>query len=117
MTVVAPVRDPKNSGDTVAFTGGSSTADNEILLELDARGLTEFHASSAAGSFDIMVSHDGTNYLAAQVAMEDLTSTTPATRVIATTATKAAMFKGFYNRIRFMQAGATAVTGFCVIAK
>ncbi len=117
MTVTAATRGLQRNGDHIEYIGGASTADNEVLLELDARGLTDFYASSTAGAFDMLVSHDGVNYLSSNIAVEDLTATAPATRVVTSTANKPLWFKGRYRSIKFMQNGATGVTNFCLNAR
>ena len=57
---------------------------------------------------DVDVSLDGTNFAAA-IALTDLHSLTPATKVLATTADLIYFFEGNYKAVRVLQDGVTAV--------
>ena len=99
----------------VAYYTGSSAADNAVLFQITLTPggpqYNTFQFGSAAGAIDVFGSGDGTTYLADPVAMIDLTSTTPSTLVIETTAGKHFGIRGQFKALRFLQKGATGVTG------
>jgi hypothetical protein len=70
-----------------------------------------FCFASVAGVMEVEVSGDGTTFLATKIALIDLTSTTPSTAVVVTTAGKSFGFSGKYRAVRLLQNGGTAVTG------
>jgi len=94
-----------------ALEGDFDGADNSVVLELEnAERYNEFTLMSGAGAMDVDVSLDGTNFAPA-IAMIDVESADPATRVVATVAGKAYRFAGTFKTIRVLQKGATEVGG------
>lgn len=95
----------------VNFTCTASVNDNDVICSIidDALHYDTWVLGSTAGAMDVEVSLDGTNYLATVIALLDMTSTTPATMVVVTTAGKPAAFRGKFRAIRVRQNGATAV--------
>jgi hypothetical protein len=95
----------------VLFPCTAGVSDNDVIVTLtdDALHYDTWILGSSAGAMDVEVALVGTSYLATQVALLDMTSTTPATMVIETTAGKAAAFRGKFSAIRIRQKGATAV--------
>lgn len=114
MAVTAPIKQPDSSRIVEVYSGGGSTADNEVILELDARGYDEFTLGSLTGAVDVFASLDGTNFLTTAVGLVNPTDGAPDA---ATTANGVFQIRGSFNRLRFLQNGATAVTGFSVVAK
>jgi hypothetical protein len=107
-----------DEGKWVYYTGGAGDGDNTVVLELDGRGALEIIAISTLGAFDVLGSLDGTNFSANPIALEDLTSTTPATRVVVSTADKAVRVPtAGFRKLRFQQAGGTAPTNLCVAVR
>lgn len=91
-------------------TAGVNTGDVIASITDDALHNDTWELASTGGAMEIEVSLDGTNYLASKLALLDMTSTTPSTMVVATTAGKIAAFRGKFRAIRIKQTGATAVT-------
>lgn len=89
----------------------AGVSDNDIIVELTGNGdlYSTWQIASTAGAMDIEVSLDGTNYLAAVMALIDLMSTAPSTAVVVTAAGRVYGFKGRYKKVRVRQNGATAV--------
>jgi hypothetical protein len=105
-----------NSKNLVVYNGGlGAVADNDVLLELDVSGFLEAVAQSTLGSFDVYGSTDGVTFGANALALEDLTSTTPATRVVVSTADKPVRVRcAGFKKLRFQQNTTTTVTAFRV---
>jgi hypothetical protein len=111
MALTVATRVQNRAGVWEFWTGGIGVSDNDTLLELALNGAIEVVLLSRAGSVDVTGSLDGTNYGSSQLALEDLTSTTPATKVVATTANKPASIKTVgYQKLKIQQAGATAAS-------
>lgn len=92
------------AGPTHQIIGIAGVADNQVVAEIEnAERYNEFTLMSSAGAMDVDVSLDGVNFAAA-IALEDLHSTTPATRVVVTAADKVYRFQGTYKTIRVRQA-------------
>jgi hypothetical protein len=114
MAVTAPTKQPDTSRVVEVWSGGGATDDNEVILEIDARGFTEFTLGSVTGSVDVFASLDGTNFLTTAVGLINPTDGAPDA---ATTAQGVFQLRGSFHRLRFVQNGATAVTGFSVVAR
>lgn len=114
MAVTVSVKQADTSRNVEAWSGGASDNDNEVLLEIDARGFEEFSFGSTAGAFDVFVSLDGATFLATAVGVVNAN-----TGVIAALTTAGAPFtlNGTFHKLRFMQNNVTAVAGFSLIAK
>lgn len=99
-------------GGTAGFAGLSGDfdgTDDDIVIELEnAERYNEFTLMSGAGVMDVDVSLDGTNF-APIIALTDLESTTPATRVVVTVAGQLYAFYGTYKTVRVRQASAVEV--------
>lgn len=96
----------------------ASNADNAVVFTLTGNGQDNdtYQLGSSAGAMDVFGSGDGTNFLATPLALIDLASTTPATRVVETAAGRHFQFTGRYKAIQILQKGATAVENAYVIA-
>jgi hypothetical protein len=100
---VTVVADP-----TVSFTGSIGTNDNDVVYTSgDISGFTKHYIEATAGTIDVDVSVDGTNYIAA-VAGVSLTTTTPATRVVEAASGVCIVIEGVFKKMRINQKGATA---------
>lgn len=90
---------------------GTGVSDNDTIFEIasNAEYCDTWQLGSTAGSMDVYVSGDGTNYLTAAVALIDLGSTAPSTAVTATTAGGNYGIRGRWRKIKVLQVGATAV--------
>lgn len=119
MALTLASKPANQEGYCIRYTGGIGVNDNDILLEIDSRGADEVFLGSSAGAVDVFGSIDGTNFFATALALEDMTSTTPQTRVALTTAGKVARIVSSvgYAKLRFMQNGATAVADFSVAVR
>ncbi len=97
--------------DTVQRFTGTGVNDNDLLF---TTGSVEQHSlfqlMSTAGSVDVEVTLDGTNWSTAALAMEDQGATAVTTYVVATTAGRMAKFCGIFTAVRVRQVGATAAT-------
>lgn len=95
----------------VVFPCAAGANDNDIIIAItgDALHYDTWLLGSTAGAMDVEVALINTSYLATQIALLDLTSTTPSTMVIETTAGKPVAFRGKFTAIRVRQKGATAV--------
>lgn len=112
MAIVTPTK-TLVQGSAAAYAGGGSTLDNEIILELDTLGYDEIVFGATAGAVDVFGSLDGTNFLADALALEDLTATAPATRVVVSAAGKSYLIRGGrYAKLRFRQNGDPDVVNF-----
>lgn len=95
-----------NAGDTIFNFGGANG---------NTQGYAEYQIGSTGGVMEVVASGDGTNVLTTVLAMEDLCSTTPATRVTVTASNRHYLVKGHYKRLTVRQNGAAAVTGaYCI---
>lgn len=92
-------------------TAGTGVNDDDVIFELssNAENYDTWQLGSSAGSMDVYVSGDGTNYLTAPLALIDLGSTAPSTAVTATTAGGNYGIRGRWRKIKLLQVGATAV--------
>ena len=91
------------AGPTHQIIGIAGLADNQVVIELEnAERYNEFTLMSSAGEMDVDVSLDGVNFAAA-VAIEDLHSLTPATRVVVTVADLIYRFQGTFKTVRIRQ--------------
>lgn len=95
------------------FTCTAGTNDNDVIVTVsleDASSYDTWILGSSAGAMDVQISllAAGT-VLSSPVALLDMTSTTPSTTVVATTAGKAAALRGKFTSIVISQAGATGV--------
>jgi hypothetical protein len=113
MAVTASVKS-KDSRSADSWSGGASTADNDVILEIDARGYTEFTFGASSGVFDVQASVDGTNFLTTLVGITNGNTLAAAT---VTVAAGVFILRGTFAKLRFMQAGATAVAGFGLTAR
>jgi hypothetical protein len=112
---MALVGTPNHRGTTLTLTGDAGVNDNDVVAELDdVSRFNEFTLASGTGVMDVDVSLDGTNFIAA-IALEDKTSTTPATRVVETAALGLYYFEGNIKSVRVRQKGAVAVTNAVLI--
>jgi hypothetical protein len=91
---------------------GTGTGDNTVLFTSGDLSSYNVHMIQAsAGVVDVEVSLDGTTYTpAAGIALEDMGSVAPTTRVLVTVSTGVYMLRGKYKSIRLVQNGATAAT-------
>lgn len=115
--VAATLATRQPNGDIVVYSGGSSDNDNEILLTLDASGLSEIiFGHGGTGAVDVFASLDGTTFLTTALSLEDLGDTTAGMTdyVNVTANNRVYRIKGPYRALRFMQNGANAVTGFAL---
>lgn len=117
MATLATRQEP-SQGRVVVFSGGIGVNDNDVLLELDARAYHDISIGHTAGAVDVFASLDGTNYLSTPVSLVDMGDTTGALAdlVAVTAANRVYRVQGPYYKLRFMQNGAVAVTGFTVNA-
>ncbi len=92
--------------------------DNDVVFTLLGNGQDNdtYIIGSDAGAMDVFASGDGTTFLTTALALIDLCSTTPATRVVETTANRHFMLQGRWKAIQILQKGATAVANAYVIA-
>lgn len=92
---------------------GAAAADNATVFEItsNADQFDTWELGSSAGAMDVFVAGDGTNYLAAAVALVDLGSTAPSTTVVETTAGGNYGIRGRWPKIIVRQKGVTAVVG------
>lgn len=95
----------------VSFACAAGTNDDDIMVTLtdDALHYDTWILGSTGGAMEVHVALIGTTPLATPIALLDMTSTTPSTMVVATTAGKAVAFRGKFTAIRVRQTGATAV--------
>lgn len=101
-------------GNTLSYTGGAGTADNDLLIQTgDVSKYDTFTLQSTGGAVDVAVSLDGTHYSTAPLSLTDMGATTAAP-VILTAANRTYMFRGKFSKIQVSQNGATAVTECCL---
>jgi len=96
------------SRDQRRYTGGLGAADNNVIVQADdVSGFRDFYVMTTTGAVDINVSLDGTLYSGA-LSMTDLGSASFAVAVVVTAANRVYHFRGCFQNIRVLQAGATA---------
>lgn len=95
--------------ESVVVAEMTGVNDNDVLCTVNATDYDTWILGSTAGAMDVFVSLDGTNFLASAVALEDMVSTTPATRVVVTAAGRAFKLLIKCKLIRVLQNGATGV--------
>lgn len=101
--------------ETAEILGVAGTNTGDIVIDFDsAERWNSFTLQTTTGVVDVDVSA-GLDVFKTVIALEDLHSLTPATRVIVTTATKIFRFTGTFKRIRVRQEGATAAVGTVLI--
>ena len=102
--------------DSYLEHSGTGTGDNTVLFTSGDLSSYNIHMIQAsAGLVDAEVSLDGTTYSpAASIALEDMSSIAPTTRVLVTASTNVYMLRGKYKNIRLVQNGATAATAVLV---
>ena len=101
--------------ETAEILGVVGVDDDDIVIDFGAaERWNSFTLQTTTGVVDVDVSVSLDVFKAA-IALEDLHSLTPATRVIVTTATKIFRFTGTFKRIRVIQKGATAAVGTVLI--
>lgn len=96
-------------GEYVAYSG-VGVSDNDLLFTTGAMG--KFDACmlmSTAGSVDVEVSIDGTNFSTSALSLQDFGASTN-DPVLFTVANRVYGFVGKYSKIRVRQNGATAAT-------
>jgi len=102
-------------GETTEILGIVGVNDNDIVIDFDsAERWNSFTLQTTTGVVDVDVSA-GLDVFKVVIALEDLHSTTPATRVLVTVATKIYRFTGTFKRIRVRQNGATAAAATVLI--
>ncbi len=90
------------------FTGSAGTNDNDVIYTSGDVSAYNYHLIEAtAGTVDVDVSGDGTNWIAA-VAGVSVVTTTPATRVVEAAAGVMLQITGQFKKIRVNQKGAVA---------
>ena len=90
------------------WSGQAGTSDNDVVYTSpDVSGYNVHYVQATAGTIDIDVTLDGTNWIAA-VAAVSLVTTTPATRVVEAASGVCLELRGKFRRIRVLQKGATA---------
>lgn len=101
--------------ETMEILGIAGVIDNDVVIDFDtAERWNSFTLQTTTGVVDVDVS-SGLDVFKPRIALEDLHSLTPATRVIVTVATKVYRFTGTFKRIRVIQNGATAAVGTVLI--
>jgi hypothetical protein len=96
-------------GNAIRYTN-SSTADNDVLVQTDdVSAYDTFMLMSTAGTVDVYVTLDGTNYSTAPLSLQDFGATTsdPVTEAVAN---RVYGFRGQFRKIRVLQKGATNPT-------
>jgi hypothetical protein len=90
------------------FTGVAGVSDNDVIYTSpDVSGYNVHYIECTAGTIDVDVSLNGTNWIAA-VAGVSLVTTTPGTRVIDAASGVCLEIRGKFKAIRVLQKGATA---------
>lgn len=97
---------PQDRYDDAA--GSAGTNDNDVIYASgDVSNYSSHLIECIAGTVSIDVSIDGTNWIQ-DVAVIDVTATTPATRVVTLTSGSMGELIGQFKKIRVLQSGATA---------
>jgi hypothetical protein len=90
------------------FVGAAGAADNAVIyLSPDVSAYNVHYVEATAGTVDVDVSIDGTNFIAAAAGVS-LITTTPATRVVEAASGVCLEIRGKFKAIRVNQKGATA---------
>jgi len=115
MALTAPTKNANQEGNVVTYSGGLGAADNDIIFTVDVRGYDYAVSYSLLGTYDIEGSVDGTNFGVIPLSAQPLTTATPGTYVVVSTADIALRLdvRGF-SKVRYRQAAATAPTNFSV---
>lgn len=91
--------------DTV---GAAGTNDNDVIYASgDVSGYNYHIIEATAGTVSIDITIDGTNWIA-DVAVTDIVTTTPATRVVTLASGSVGILEGKFKNIRILQSGDTA---------
>jgi hypothetical protein len=115
MALTAPTKQTPDEGNIVVYSGGLGANDNDIIFTLDVRGYEEAVSYSLLGTYDIEGSVDGVNFGVIPLSAQPLTTTTPGTFVVVSTADIPLRLRtAGFSKIRYRQAGATAPTNFSV---
>ena len=94
-------------GKVLVWSGGNSDDNNDVVVQTkDVLQFNTFLLMSTAGILDVLVSLDGTNYATAPLSLTDLGATTTAP-VIVTVANRIYGFRGYFSKIRVLQADTT----------
>ncbi len=97
--------------ETGEIRGIVGVSDNDVVIDFDnAERWNSFILQTTTGVVEVDVSA-GLDVFKSIITLEDLHSTTPATRVVITAATKIYRFTGTFKRIRVRQASGTAAVG------
>jgi hypothetical protein len=114
MALTAPTK-TFESRSLVTYSGGLGDADNDLLVTLACDGYEEAVSYSLLGTYDVEGSVDGTNFGVIPLSGQPLTTTTPGTNVVVSTADIPLRVRtAGFRKIRYRQAGATAPTNFSV---
>lgn len=90
------------------FTGQAGTNDNDVVYTSpDVSAYNRHYIECTAGTIDVDVSLDGTNWIPA-VAGVSLVTTTPATRVVEAASGVCLEISGKFKKLRVLQKGAVA---------
>lgn len=90
------------------FIGVAGVSDNDVVYTSpDVSAYNVHYIEATAGTIDVDVSLDGTNWIPA-VAAVSLVTTTPATRVVEAASGVCLELRGKFKKIRVNQKGATA---------
>lgn len=90
------------------WAGIAGAADNAVIYTSpDVSAYNVHYVEATAGTIDVDVSLDGTNWIAA-IAGVSLITTTPATRVVEAASGVCLEIRGKFKKIRVNQKGATA---------
>ena len=104
----ADYRGPYPESWYLEFTGVAGVNDNDVVYTSPDVSAYSYHLiECTAGTIDVDVSVNGTNWIAA-VAGVSLVTTTPGTRVIEAASGVCLEIRGKFKRIRVLQKGATA---------
>lgn len=99
----------EHQGESQRVIGVAGVNDNDIVIEVEnIERYEEFSLMSTAGSMDVFVSLDGTNFATAPLSLADLGALDTAP-VLATAANRIYRFRGIFKHLRIRQAGATGV--------
>ncbi len=103
-------------GNVLVWSGGDSDDDNDVVVQTNSIiHYNTFLLMSTTGVLDVTVTLDGTNYSTAPLSLTDLGAATAAP-VLVTVANRIYGFKGYFMKLRVLQASGvdtTAVTLVC----
>lgn len=106
--VAADFRGPYPESWYLEFLGTAGVLDNDVVYTSpDVSGYNVHYIEAIAGTIDIDVTLDGTNWIPA-VAAVSLVTTTPATRVVEAASGVCLELRGKFKKIRVLQKGAVA---------